>query len=1193
MKKLLCYITVLTILFSIISLALNAAAQQNGGVEISAEKFASEVSSLIISEDSKKALPDSNNQDHDYSGLCDKSEHSEFETARLIVKSKSKIDTLNATSVISGYNDLWVLQFENEHKAAEAFDYYSTRAGIDFVETDKAVTLSVSSPSPLTTNAADKTEYLSWGPSHIGFDLFNSQILESGTALKETTVAVIDTGVDANHPFLKGRVIPTNINTSSSGIRNNSSDDHGHGTQVAGVIADCTLDGIYIKPYKVLDNKGKGTVITVAAGINCAVKDGVDVINISIGFEEDSEVLKTAIESAEQNDITVVAAAGNDGSNSVFYPATYSSVIKVSAVNELNVLANFSTYGNGVDFAAPGVDIKTSTLNNEYIVTKGTSLAAPFATAYAAAILSVFPDASSEDVFDVMVSNAVIISDFNDEEKYGNGVIYLPQYNKDLFPSSKTDTPYFSLPDAFYDKEIDVKIMCDTPDSVIYYTTDRTVPSKSNPNAKIYDGSPLHFSQTVVLMAVAYSDGLYRSAISTFNSIIAPVVDESQLGLDMIGNIVVYNGTATSITIPETVYGRTVVGIASNVFKNSNLSEIVLPKTITKIGENAFSNCQNLKTVAGTGVSVIGQRAFYNCTYLRNLYFGELTSIGPYAFYGVCSKQYSLYERTFTLNLDKLTNIPEGAFSNSAVSSISLGNVTSIGYKAFSECNALTNIEINKLENMPDGAFKGCVSLSTVEIHNLSHIPTGAFSTCENLCLVNIPDAKTVGSNAFENCVSLVSVNLESAETVYSNAFSGCNMLSVLSLPSMMKFEDAIYAQKEPKILFPSNLEAFSATKMKKTVPYMFKNAKKLRYIYLNSATNIAENTFCYLHNIYFLNIESIEKIDINSFNNCTIEFIDARSLKTADDMPDNSGILLSNNFIESTDTANNLIVYGTPGTFVERYAKYKGYNFVGIPLIVNKLPEYITANSETVYIFAVGFNLNYQWYQNIENSTETGTPIEGATASSYTFTDADKAPYYYCVITQTDMETVSAVITDVIIKDTTPADYSDYESAVAEAMAINRNIYENIYILDEALKRDVSGKFSCEQDIVDSQTAAIRNAIASLKIKKVKTLSLYVSNTDLDIFESVKLIPSIQPFDVPYEGIEWYSDNPRAVLVSKSGLVRCIGDGTATIYASVTNLDGSVTTGNVTFDCDLTTIEKILALFISPIYIIGHYINN
>ena len=76
-------------------------------------------------------------------------------------------------------------------------------------------------------------------------------------------------------------------------------------------------------------------------------------------------------------------------------------------------------------------------------------------------------------------------------------------------------------------------------------------------------------------------------------------------------------------------------------------------------------------------------------------------------------------------------------------------------------------------------------------------------------------------------------------------------------------------------------------------------------------------------------NIENVKTLKENALAYCTAEFIDARSLESTASLPDNSGILLSNNFYESTDTAENLTVYGTPGTFVERYAVKKGYNFI------------------------------------------------------------------------------------------------------------------------------------------------------------------------------------------------------------------------------------------------------------------------
>lgn len=1177
MKKALCIMFSMLIFLGLL-INVFAAAEKSEVNSSTAERFALEVRSMIEANEENDKLPGKKSDSQI-------SDNTEFETARLVVKSEHKIDTQNAVSVVNGYDDLWVLQFISSSEAEYAFEYYSTRAGVEYVEADKTVTLSVSSEVNAMSNHSED-EYLSWGPTHIGFDVFNANLIENSTKVTETIIGVVDTGVDPNHPYLDGRVIPTKINTSSSGNRNNSMDDNGHGTQVAGVIADCTADGIYIRPYKVLNNRGQGSVITVAAGINCAVKDGVDVINVSIGFEEDSEVLRAAIQNAEENDIIVVGSAGNDGSDTVYYPSSYSGVIKVSAINSSNVITNFSTFGNDIDFAAPGIDITTTTLNNGYTVVKGTSYAAPFVASVAAAIISLHPDASAEDVKDIMKTNAVIISDFNSKQKYGNGVIHLPLHEDDEHPYGKTAKPEFSLKDAFYSTEIDLEIFCDTENSEIYYTTDRTIPSKNNPNASLYNSIPLHLSETTVIMAVAYCEGYYRSSIASFNAVIAPTVSDSELVVDSNGVLTAYNGSAMSITIPSSVNGITITSIGENAFADSDLTEIIMPKNITSIGKGAFENCLQLKTVAAANVTTIGDRAFYNCQTLRNPYFSELTSIGAYSFYSVCIRQYVLTERTFSLKLEKLTYIPEGAFMNSAISSVKLGNIASIGKNAFSECNALVNVEMDSLTSMPDGAFKGCSSLSTVSIPKLTFIPSGAFSTCENLTNVSIPDATFVNSNAFENCISLLEVNLESAETVFSNAFNGCNSLLTLDLPSMTGFEGSL--SSSTRIMLPRNLETFKAPKLTRTVTDMFNNSKNIQNIYLNSATSIAEYTFRGCHNIYFLNIESIKRLDVNSLTFCTIQFIDARSLETAQDMPDNSGILLSNNFIESSDTAKNLTVYGTPGTFVERYSKYKDYNFVPTPLIVNELPQYVTVNSETIYIYAIGFDLTYQWYWNTVNSTDGGTPIKGATSSVYTFTEKDTAPYYYCVITQTDMETVSTIKTHVIIKDTTPADYTAYNEAVAEAKSINRSLYENLYILDELLKIDVSGRFSCEQEIVDAQTEAIKQAIANLKLKKAKSISLYSSETELNGLERTRIIMVVQPVDAIYSDVEWSSDNTDVIIVSQNGYARCIGDGSAVVSAKITNADGSITEGTIDFDCELTTFEKIYCAIFKYIFIIA-----
>lgn len=482
---------------------------------------------------------------------------------------------------------------------------------------------------------------------------------------------------------------------------------------------------------------------------------------------------------------------------------------------------------------------------------------------------------------------------------------------------------------------------------------------------------------------------------------------------------------------------------------------------------------------------------------------------------------------------------------------------------------------------MPSGAFKGCRSLADAYIGGLTYLPNGSFSSCESLEHICLPDAEFIDSNAFENCGLLASVELPAAKTVYSNAFDGCLSLRELELPSMTSFEPELYGSETKFPLFPRNLESFTAPSLKKTVPDMFKASPKISRIMLNAAEEIAPYTFRGCRGIYMLGIAGVEQLGENALSDCVIRFADAPNLVSAKSLPNNSGILLSNNFVEAYETAEALTVYGTAGTFVERYANYKGYEFVPIPFVANEMPKYITEDSERVNVSAVGFDLQYQWYWNTENSAEGGTPIEGATGSAYTFTPSDTAPYYYCVITQNDLGTITKVTTEVIIKDSTPADYTEYNKAVEKAKAVNRSLYANISVLDEALAVDVSGKYSCEQAQVDAQTAAILAAIEALEIKKATLVTLSASQTDLRLLEKQKIVATVKPIDAIYDKLVWSSSNSNVVIVSSSGTVMCVGDGEAVVTATVINGDGTSVKNTITFNCDLTPLEKFFSAFV------------
>ncbi|WP_047983003.1 S8 family peptidase [Ornithinibacillus californiensis] len=203
-------------------------------------------------------------------------------------------------------------------------------------------------------------------------------------------IAVLDTGVDYNHPDLDGKVV-----LGYDFVQNDwtPSDQNGHGTHVAGIAAAETNNGTGIAgmapntkilAVRVLDANGSGSLAAIADGIIYATDAGAEVINLSLGCNCDTQTLENAVNYAWNRGVVVVAAAGNDGVRTTFEPASYTNVIAVGAVDSRNRKANFSNWGTWVDVMAPGVDIASTYPGNSYVYMSGTSMAAPYVAGQAA-----------------------------------------------------------------------------------------------------------------------------------------------------------------------------------------------------------------------------------------------------------------------------------------------------------------------------------------------------------------------------------------------------------------------------------------------------------------------------------------------------------------------------------------------------------------------------------------------------------------------------------------------------------------------------------------------------------------------------------------------------------------------------------------------------------------------------------------
>jgi subtilisin family serine protease len=249
-----------------------------------------------------------------------------------------------------------------------------------------------------------------WGLTTIGMLDAWPVFPGSFTAADGPPIAIVDSGVDSLHADLYGRVatdLGANCLTGVC-ISDGAADDYGHGTHVAGIAAARANDHLGIAgiafeapiiPVKVLDATGSGTYASIASGIIWAADQGARVINLSLGSTAYSQTVCDVVSYATGKDAVVVAAAGNNGTSTAFYPAACSGAVGVAATDSTDTRASFSetSYPN-VFLSASGVSILSDFPNNGLKTDSGTSMSAPFVSGVAELLLAQNPGRTPLDV---------------------------------------------------------------------------------------------------------------------------------------------------------------------------------------------------------------------------------------------------------------------------------------------------------------------------------------------------------------------------------------------------------------------------------------------------------------------------------------------------------------------------------------------------------------------------------------------------------------------------------------------------------------------------------------------------------------------------------------------------------------------------------------------------------------------------
>ena len=291
------------------------------------------------------------------------------------------------------------------------------RREVEYAEPDVIAHALATTNDPYFTNGSQW--YLSKIQAPAAWDL--------NTGAPSVVVAVLDTGVNASHPDLAGKVL---AGRDFAADDSDPTDENGHGTAVAGLIGAATGNGkgmasvawkTSILPVRVLGKDGSGSHADIADGIIWATDQGADVINMSLGGTGSSSTLQNAINYAWSKGVVIVAAAGNNGDSVPCYPAACTNVVAVSATDSSDARTSWSNYGSYVDIAAPGANILTLSGASGYAAMDGTSFSSPVTAGVVALMRAANPALSNSNIVNTLLANADDLGPIGKDNDFGRG----------------------------------------------------------------------------------------------------------------------------------------------------------------------------------------------------------------------------------------------------------------------------------------------------------------------------------------------------------------------------------------------------------------------------------------------------------------------------------------------------------------------------------------------------------------------------------------------------------------------------------------------------------------------------------------------------------------------------------------------------------------------------------------------------
>ncbi len=367
--------------------------------------------------------------------------HNVFGMEKIVKKATKSIQkkTFNSlkgeTTEVPDLYNIYILKLPKDKEVLSVIEEYKANNNVEYAEPNYMYNTCETIPNEYANRSA--LAATQWGLDKInapgGWDI------EAGS--ENVVIAVIDSGLDLNHPDLVNNIWVNGDEISSNGIDDDSNgyiddvngwdfinddsspmDDNGHGTHCSGIASAVTNNSLgvagvswrsKIMALKFLDSAGYGNNVDAIEAINYAADNGVKVISNSWGGGAYSQSLQDAINYAYSKGCVVIAAAGNDDTNVSFYPAAYNNVVAVSATQSDDTKASFSNYGEWVDVSAPGADVYSTLWDNTYGYKSGTSMACPFVSGLASLIFSHNPGWSNSSVIEQIMGSIDNINPLN------------------------------------------------------------------------------------------------------------------------------------------------------------------------------------------------------------------------------------------------------------------------------------------------------------------------------------------------------------------------------------------------------------------------------------------------------------------------------------------------------------------------------------------------------------------------------------------------------------------------------------------------------------------------------------------------------------------------------------------------------------------------------------------------------------